>query len=48
MSVSTPDEVVNGLADAAASGRGNGIAQAHFFPFGGFEKLFDWQDTLDL
>ncbi len=48
MSVSSPDEVVNGLADAAVSGQGNGIAQAHFFPFGGFEKLFDWQDTLDL
>lgn len=48
MSVSTPDDTLIGLAEAAASGQGHGIAQVHFFPFGGFEKLFDWLDSLDL
>ena len=48
MRVSMPDDTLAGLAEAAASGRGRGIAQAHFFPFGGLEKLFDWLDSLGL
>ena len=42
LSVNTPDEFVAGLAKLHFTRPELGIAAAHMYPFGGFDKLFDW------
>ncbi|MDP9139134.1 MAG: methylenetetrahydrofolate reductase [Pseudomonadota bacterium] len=42
LSVSTPDEFVSDLAGLAMSNPALGIAAPHLYPFGGFDRLFDW------
>jgi methylenetetrahydrofolate reductase (NADPH) len=42
LTVSTPDDFVEDLARIAAEQPNLGIAAPHFYPFGGFDKLFDW------
>ncbi|MGI9371613.1 MAG: hypothetical protein ACR2OJ_03890 [Hyphomicrobiales bacterium] len=42
MSVNTPDGFVAGLADLHFNRPELGIQKAHMYPFGGFDKLFDW------
>ena len=46
MSVSKPDGFVAGLADLHLNQPQLGIQRAHLYPFGGFEKLFDWLDEV--
>lgn len=46
LTVSTPDDFVSGLADVHATRPDLGIAGPHFYPFGGFDKLFDWLTTV--
>lgn len=42
LSVNTPDEFVTGLARLHFERPELGIAGPHLYPFGGFDKLFDW------
>ncbi len=42
LTVSAPDDFVEDLARIAAEEPDLGIAAPHFYPFGGFDKLFDW------
>ena len=42
LSVNTPDDFVAGLADLHVNRPDLGIAGPHLYPFGGFDKLFDW------
>ena len=42
LTVNTPDDFVGGLADLHFDQLGLGIAAPHLYPFGGFDKLFDW------
>lgn len=45
LTVNTPDEFVAGLADLHFNRPELGIAGPHLYPFGGFDKLFDWLAT---
>jgi methylenetetrahydrofolate reductase (NADPH) len=42
LTVNTPDEFVSGLARLHFEKPELGIAGPHLYPFGGFDKLFDW------
>ena len=42
LSVNTPDDFMHGLADLHLGKPELGIAGPHLYPFGGFDKLFDW------
>lgn len=42
LTVNTPDDFIAGLADLHANQPNLGIAGPHLYPFGGFDKLFDW------
>ena len=42
LSVNTPDDFVAGLAELHFHQPELGIAAPHLYPFGGFDKLFDW------
>jgi methylenetetrahydrofolate reductase (NADPH) len=42
LSVNTPDDFVLGLADLHLNQPELRIAGPHLYPFGGFDKLFDW------
>ena len=42
LSVNTPDDFVAGLAKLHATRPELGIDRPHMYPFGGFDKLFDW------
>ena len=42
LTVSTPDAFVADLARASLAEPALGIAAPHLYPFGGFDKLFDW------
>lgn len=42
LSVNTPDDFLEGLAGIHVSQPDLGIAGPHMYPFGGFDKLFDW------
>jgi methylenetetrahydrofolate reductase (NADPH) len=42
LSVNTPDDFVMGLADLHLNKPELRIAGPHLYPFGGFDKLFDW------
>jgi methylenetetrahydrofolate reductase (NADPH) len=42
LTVNTPDEFVGGLAELHYGRPELGIAGPHLYPFGGFDKLFDW------
>ncbi|WP_373503881.1 methylenetetrahydrofolate reductase [Aestuariivirga sp.] len=42
LTVNTPDDFVAGLADLHFHTPELGIAAPHLYPFGGFDKLFDW------
>ena len=42
LTVNAPDAFVAELARRAGSARKLHIARPHFYPFGGFDKLFDW------
>ncbi len=42
LSVNTPDDFVAGLAELHYGRPELGIAGPHLYPFGGFDKLFDW------
>lgn len=46
LTVSTPDDLVSALARASRDEPELDIRQAHFYPFGGFDKLFSWLDTV--
>lgn len=46
MSVNTPDGFVAGLADLHFNRPELGIQKAHMYPFGGFDRLFDWIDDI--
>jgi methylenetetrahydrofolate reductase (NADPH) len=45
LTVSTPDAFIADLARLHAGEPELGIAAPHFYPFGGFDKLFDWLST---
>jgi methylenetetrahydrofolate reductase (NADPH) len=42
LTVSAPDALIAHLARLADERKDLGIAAPHFYPFGGFDKLFDW------
>lgn len=42
LTVNTPDEFVSDLASLSIGRPELGIAGPHLYPFGGFDKLFDW------
>ena len=46
LSVSTPDKFMNSLADLHAHQPELKIAGPHMYPFGGFDKLFDWLGSM--
>jgi methylenetetrahydrofolate reductase (NADPH) len=46
LSVSTPDKFLNELAAIHVNKPDLKIAGPHMYPFGGFDKLFDWMSTL--
>jgi methylenetetrahydrofolate reductase (NADPH) len=46
LSVNTPDDFVGGLAQLHYGRPELGIAGPHLYPFGGFDKLFDWLGTV--
>ncbi|MGI9483702.1 MAG: methylenetetrahydrofolate reductase [Hyphomicrobiales bacterium] len=46
MSVNAPDGFVAGLADLHFNRPELGIQKAHMYPFGGFDRLFDWIDDI--
>ena len=45
LTVNTPDDFVAGLAQLHYGRPELGIAGPHLYPFGGFDKLFDWVGT---
>ena len=45
LSVSAPDGFVDDLAELHFARPNLGIGAPHFYPFGGFDKLFDWVDS---
>ncbi len=45
LTVNTPDDFVAGLAQLHYGKPDLNIAGAHLYPFGGFDKLFDWMGT---
>lgn len=46
LSVSTPDKFINDLAAIHAASPELKIMGPHMYPFGGFDKLFDWLSTV--
>jgi methylenetetrahydrofolate reductase (NADPH) len=46
LTVNTPDDFVAGLAQLHYGRPELGIAGPHLYPFGGFDKLFDWMATV--
>ncbi len=46
LTVNTPDDFVTGLAQVHYGRPELGIAGPHLYPFGGFDKLFDWMATV--
>lgn len=46
LTVNTPDEFVTGLAQLHYGRPELGVAGPHLYPFGGFDKLFDWLGTV--
>lgn len=46
LTVNTPDDFVAGLAQVHYGQPELGIAGPHLYPFGGFDKLFDWLATV--
>ena len=46
LTVNTPDDFVAGLAELHYGRPELGIAGPHLYPFGGFDKLFDWLATV--
>ena len=40
-----PDEFVSDLAALAIGSPALGIAAPHLYPFGGFDRLFDWLEV---
>ncbi len=46
LSVNTPDDFVAGLAKLHYGQPELGVAGPHLYPFGGFDKLFDWMKTV--
>jgi methylenetetrahydrofolate reductase (NADPH) len=42
LTVSAPDDLLDGLAKLHSDRPELRIAAPHFYPFGGFDKLFDW------
>ena len=42
LTVNTPDDFIDGLADLHFNRPELGISNPHLYPFGGFDKLFDW------
>jgi methylenetetrahydrofolate reductase (NADPH) len=42
LTVNTPDEFVAGLANLHVNKPDLRIAGPHLYPFGGFDKMFDW------
>jgi methylenetetrahydrofolate reductase (NADPH) len=42
LTVNAPDQFVDGLARLHVERPELGIAAPHFYPFGGFDRLFDW------
>jgi methylenetetrahydrofolate reductase (NADPH) len=42
LTVSAPDDLIDGLARLSESEPELGILAPHFYPFGGYDKLFDW------
>ena len=46
LTVNTPDDFVAGLAQLHYVRPDLGIAGPHLYPFGGFDKLFDWLATV--
>jgi methylenetetrahydrofolate reductase (NADPH) len=46
LTVNTPDDFVAGLAQVHYGRPELGIAGPHLYPFGGFDKLFDWVGTV--
>ena len=42
LTVNTPDDFIAGLAGLHVSRPELGVAAPHLYPFGGFDKLFDW------
>ena len=46
LTVNTPDEFMGGLAQLHFGEPELGIAGPHLYPFGGFDKLFDWLSPL--
>ena len=46
LSVSTPDKFIADLASIHVNKPDLRIAGPHMYPFGGFDKLFDWLETL--
>ena len=45
LTVSAPDDFVAGLARLSAEAPELNIAAPHIYPFGGFDRLFDWLDA---
>lgn len=45
LSVNTPDAFMSGLADLHVNAPDLKIAGPHMYPFGGFDKLFDWMTS---
>ena len=46
LSVSTPDKFMNDLASIHVNKPDLKIAGPHMYPFGGFDKLFDWLGSM--
>ena len=46
LTVNTPDDFVSGLAQLHFGRPELGIAGPHLYPFGGFDRLFDWVATV--
>ncbi len=46
LTVNTPDDFVAGLAEVHYGRPELGIAGPHLYPFGGFDRLFDWVGTV--
>jgi hypothetical protein len=42
LTVNTPDEFIEQLAVLNLDRPELGIAAPHLYPFGGFDKMFDW------
>lgn len=45
LSVNTPDAFMSGLADLHVNQPELGVAGPHLYPFGGFDKMFDWLNS---